>query len=93
MTESKFYDRLDEQTSSEYGQRIKIETDLNKHEFELVYRETEDGEFHRTVTCFDERGQVTNRKSEQQQMVGSFNKENIEGQFDHFISEEWQNYT
>lgn len=92
MTESKFYDRLDEQTSSEYGKRIKIDTDLNKHRFELIYRETEDDEAHRTVTCFDERGKVANRQSERQQISGEFNKENIESQFDHFISEEWHNY-
>lgn len=86
-----FYNRLEEQQSAEYGNRIRIKTDLRKYRFELIYRATESG-FHRTVTTYSEDGKVKSVDSHEQSMVGEFNRENIENQFDHFIDEEWKNY-
>lgn len=89
---SNFYNRLDEQESVEYGDRIRIETDLRKYKFELVYRKVSDNEFQRSITVYDRNGIIQNTDTQRQQMVGSFSRDTIENQFDHFISEEWQNY-
>lgn len=86
-----FYDRLDVQKSENYGKRIKIQTDLRKYSFELVYRKQETG-YHRTVTAYDLDGNIINVDSHQQQMIGEFSEENVKNQFDQFISEGWQNY-
>lgn len=88
---SNFYNRLDEQKSTEYGKRIRIDVDLRKYQFELIYRQTEQG-FHRTITCFQD-NQIVKTDSHQQSMIGEFNRENIENQFDQFIDEGWTNYT
>jgi len=89
---SNFYNTLKTQTSKQYGNRIQITADMQKYTFELIYRETDEG-FHRTVTCFNNTNQIMKTKTTSQGMVGEFNQENIENQFDHFISEEWTSHT